>query len=111
MFYVKKKIEISAAHKLKLTYRSKCENLHGHNWIVTIYCKSEKLDENGMVIDFSLLKKVVKDKLDHKIVNEELDGFNPTAENMAYWICSQFKQCYKVEIQESDGNTAIYEKD
>ena len=33
MYTVIKRMEVSAAHSLKLSYRSKCENLHGHNWI------------------------------------------------------------------------------
>lgn len=37
MYTVIKRMEVSAAHSLKLSYRSKCENLHGHNWIITVY--------------------------------------------------------------------------
>ena len=36
MYFVKKRIEVSASHKLNLSYASKCENLHGHNWIIEI---------------------------------------------------------------------------
>lgn len=36
MYTVIKRMEVSAAHSLKLSYRSKCENLHGHNWIITV---------------------------------------------------------------------------
>lgn len=108
MYYIRKRLEISASHKLNLSYPSKCENLHGHNWIITIYCKSEKLNPNGMVVDFTHIKQQVQDKLDHKNLNEELD-FNPTAENMARWICEQIAGCYKVEVQESEGNIASYE--
>lgn len=43
MFTVVKKLEISASHQLKLTYKSKCQNLHGHNWIVHIYARSAVL--------------------------------------------------------------------
>ena len=110
MYTVIKRMEISAAHQLKLSYPSKCENLHGHNWIVTVYCRSKELNSDGMVVDFSHIKKVVKDQLDHKNLNDVL-SFNPTAENMARWICDQISTCYKVEVQESEGNTAIYEKD
>ena len=35
----------------------------------------------------------------------------PTAENIARWVCKQIPQCYKVEVQESEGNIVIYEKD
>ena len=44
MYYVRKKLEVSAAHNLKLDYESKCEGLHGHNWNIVICLKSEELD-------------------------------------------------------------------
>ena len=36
MFTVTKRLEVSASHQLKLDYPSKCQNLHGHNWIITV---------------------------------------------------------------------------
>lgn len=110
MYTVIKRLEISAAHQLSLSYDSKCCNLHGHNWIITVYCRSKELNADGMVTDFSWIKKVVKDQLDHKVINDVLP-LNPTAENIAYWVCSQVPHCFKVEVQESEGNIAIYEKD
>ncbi|MEG0948962.1 MAG: 6-carboxytetrahydropterin synthase QueD [Bacteroidales bacterium] len=109
MYTVIKRMEISAAHRLSLSYPSKCEQLHGHNWIITVYCQSETLNNDGMVVDFTHIKQVVKDQLDHKNINEVL-SVNPTAENIARWICDQIPSCVKVEVQESEGNTAIYEK-
>lgn len=103
-------MEISAAHRLNLSYESKCQNLHGHNWHVTIYCKAEELNKDGMVCDFTHIKKAIHEKLDHQYLNDILP-FNPTAENMARWMCEQIPTCYKVSIQESDGNIATYEKD
>ena len=110
MYYVSKRMEIAGAHNLKLDYESKCTNLHGHNWIVIVYCKSKALDRNGMIIDFKQIKQLISDKLDHQYLNEVVD-FNPTAENMAKWICDQVPYCYKVSVQESEGNIAIYEEE
>lgn len=110
MYYVTKRMEIAGAHQLDLNYESKCSSLHGHNWIVTVKCASEKLDENGMVCDFTHIKKMVHDKLDHACLNKVLD-FNPTAENIAKWICDQVPNCTTVSVQESEGNIAIYERD
>ena len=109
MYYVIKRLEISASHHLDLNYESKCNNVHGHNWIITVYCKSETLNENGMVTDFTGIKKLLVDKLDHRNINDVLK-FNPTAENMAKWITDNVPNAYKVEVQESEGNIAIYEK-
>ena len=110
MYYISKRMEIAGAHNLKLSYESKCQNLHGHNWIVIVYCKSEELNKDGMVIDFKHIKNKITDKLDHQYINDIVD-FNPTAENMAKWICEQIgEKCYKVSVQESEGNIAIYER-
>lgn len=110
MYYVSKRLEISFAHRLELDYESKCGRLHGHNAIVTVFCCSEKLDRNGMVTDFSKIKETVSGRLDHLYINETA-GFNPTAENLAHWLCSLIPNCYKVIFQESEGNTAAYVKD
>lgn len=110
MYYLKKTIEISGAHRLDLNYDSKCTELHGHNWTITVYCKSRTLDENGMVVDFAEIKRLVADPLDHRILNDVL-SFNPTAENLARWCCEQVPHCYRVDVQESAGNIATYETD
>ncbi len=110
MYTVIKRLEVSAAHSLRLSYPSKCERLHGHNWIITIYCRARELNADGMVTDFSHIKQEISARLDHCNLNDVLP-FNPTAENIARWVCEQVPHCYKVEVQESEGNTAIYEKD
>ena len=108
MFYIQKRMEISASHQLALDYESKCCKMHGHNWIITVFCKGEELNHNGMLVDFVEIKTRIKEKLDHTFLNDILD-FNPTAENIAYWVCNQIDSCYKVTVQESEGNIATYE--
>lgn len=121
MFLISKRMEIAYAHNLTLPYNSKCKNLHGHNGIVTVYCKADKLDpETQMVIDFKILKELIHDKLDHGYINDIISGINPTAESMAKWICDTINDtvfennrfagciCYRVDFQESEGNIATY---
>lgn len=110
MYYVSKRMEIAGSHKLTLSYDSPCQNLHGHNWIITVYCKAEQLNEDGMIIDFKKIKERIHKVLDHQNLNEVLD-FNPTAENIARWVAEQIPSCYKAKVQESEGNIAIYEFD
>ncbi len=110
MYTVIKRLEVSAAHSLRLSYPSKCQQLHGHNWIITIYCRARELNADGMVTDFTRIKEQVMGQLDHRNLNDVLP-FNPTAENIARWVCRQVEHCYRVEVQESEGNMAIYEED
>ena len=111
-YEVSKRMEIAGCHQLTLPYESKCENWHGHNWIVTVYVGANELD-HGMVIDFTHIKREIHDKMDHHNFNDVFD-FNPTAENIAKWICEQVNTmragatCYKVTVQESEGNIATY---
>lgn len=110
MYTVSKRMEIAGAHNLKLSYESKCANIHGHNWIITVFCRAENLNSDGMVVDFKHIKEMVHGKLDHAYLNDVVP-FNPTAENMAKWICDNVPGCFKVMVQESEGNVAIYEED
>ena len=57
MYYVSKQMEIAGCHRLELPYDSKCRKVHGHNWIVTVYCKSRELNAEGMVVDFKDIKE------------------------------------------------------
>jgi len=105
MFRVTREIEFCYGHRL-LNYDGKCKNLHGHNGRAIITLESETLDDRGMVIDFSDMKKVVSqwidDNLDHRMILQEADPIvpilremkepmflidtNPTAENIARLI-------------------------
>ena len=116
MYYVSKRMEIAGSHHLNLPYESPCSRTHGHNWVVVVYCRSKELTEYGMIVDFAKVKKKIHGALDHHDMNS-IFNFNPTAENMAAWICDavndicEVGECYKVSVQESEGNIAEYVRD
>ena len=110
MYYLTKTLEISGAHRLSLDYKSKCTELHGHNWTITVHCRARELDRNGMIVDFAEIKRRIADPLDHKVLNDVIPC-NPTAENLARWCCEQIESCYRVDVQESHGNIASYERE
>lgn len=110
MYYVSKRMEIAGSHRLSLSYDSKCSRLHGHNWIITVYCRARELNADGMVVDFKHIKDRIHNYLDHGNFNDLLP-FNPTAENIARWVTEQIPECYKAVVQESEGNVAMYTDD
>jgi len=96
-----------AAHRLG-NYNGKCANIHGHTWQIEVNVGGEQLDEIGMLIDFSQLKKMLRkvlEQFDHCYINEAVEAFrttegkkglNPTAENLAQYIY----HCLTEELQQ-----------
>ena len=80
----------SGAHRLRYLH-GKCEELHGHNWKVEVSVVSNRLNKEGVVIDFNILKQKlekVSKLLDHTYLND-LPFFSrkePSSENIAKYI-------------------------
>lgn len=137
MYKLKTKASFDSAHFLK-DYDGKCSNIHGHRWSVEIEVGAETLESDtqnrGMVIDFSNLKKDLKeiaDYFDHSLIMEigslrqatedalvaenlrivKVD-FRPTAENFAKYIYDEMtSRGYKVieaSVYETPNNVASY---
>lgn len=81
---VSKKTSFDAAHHLP-NYDGKCRNPHGHRWVVELGVSGKVDSETGMVVDFSWLKKVLKEEVTDKFDHSNLNDFypNPTAETIA----------------------------
>ena len=89
MFQIRVKADFAAAHFLR-DYHGKCENLHGHNYKVCAHVQGKRLDEGGMLLDFTELKAALKkviEKLDHTNLNDiAFFEQNPSAERIAVYI-------------------------
>ena len=124
MYSVRVEAAFAAAHFLS-HYRGKCENLHGHNYRVRLWAAGEELDEGGMLADFGILKKVLKEvlaPLDHGNLNDNPAFKNdPSAERIARHIYEALKSRLKdysvepallraVEVYETPTTMARYEE-
>ena len=96
MFELTVEREFSSGHYLR-NYRGRCENPHGHNYKVRITLSGAELDEAGLLLDFKLLKQVMRpviDRIDHQMLNdlEPFTTINPSAENIARYFYQQTNQ-------------------
>ncbi len=88
--------DFSASHQLR-NYGGKCENLHGHNFLVEAEVCGSKVDpDTGMLVDFKDLKdnlQAVLRDLDHKHLNDlpQFERVNPSSENLAYFVFQGLK--------------------
>ena len=112
----------SGAHRLRHLH-GKCEELHGHNWKIEISVVSNRLNKEGVVIDFNILKqkmeKVLK-TLDHTFLNNlpYFSGREPSSENIAKYIFGRLKAELKghpailkeVTAWESETSSATYSR-
>lgn len=141
MYTVKTKISFEAAHRLYNvdTYSKECrDNLHGHSYRVEVVVGLDNINSAGMVIDFKLLKKIIKDsiedKYDHSCILRKCDPIaNTIKENCnkvilvdesptAEWMSKQFYEMIEsrinsfssdlhvvsIGVQETENNIAYY---
>jgi len=99
---VTKQFDFEAAHFLT-KYHGKCERLHGHSYKLFVTVEGP-LQENGMVIDFVILKKIVKERIIEKFDHQSLNDFfeNPTAENVVVWIWNELEDLSTLLQAEKD---------
>jgi len=120
MFEILVRSQFSAAHQIR-GYGGKCEVLHGHNWIIEATAHNPDVGKDGMLMDFSELKKKlnrVLETLDHKFINElpEFKDINPTSENIARFVFKKLKALLEAEnvslksisVWETDTSCATY---
>ena len=124
MFELKVRTHFSAAHKI-INHPGKCQYLHGHNWNVDVLVQSRELNHIGMAVDFSDVKKIVKeviDPLDHSYLNEHPTFStvenNPTAEVISRYVFNEVRgrlrniaphaEVKRVDIYETDTCSASY---
>lgn len=133
MYRVTQQIDFCYGHRL-LNYEGKCKDLHGHNGRAVISLEGEKLDERGMLVDFTDIKRVIRGwiekELDHRMILHKDDPLlpvleahqqpvyvipaNPTAENIARLIfdyaCAQNFPVVEVVLWETRNSRAAFKK-
>jgi len=101
MYELKITSQFAAAHQLRALVGG-CENLHGHNWKVEVTVMGNALGDDGLLMDFRVIKehtKEILDDLDHKFLNEigAFKSMEPSSENIAHHIFKTFSDRLEVD--------------
>ena len=114
MFEISVEHTFAAGHALR-EYKGKCENVHGHNYKVRVTIAGDKLNAAGLLMDFVDLRAQIKkfiERLDHRFLNDipPFDKLNPSAENLAKYICDEIEPQARNQGLRVDGVT-VWETD
>lgn len=95
MYEVTVRQHFDAAHCLR-GYGGRCERLHGHRFEVAVTLAGNRLNDIGILYDFTELKGHLQEllsRLDHFSLNEvpPFDSENPSSENIARFIYGEVK--------------------
>lgn len=124
MFQITVEDSFAAAHRLR-GYQGKCQQIHGHNYRVRVSLEGEQLDDTGLLVDFSDLKRLLDEllePLDHRLLNEvpPFDTLNPTAENLARYLYDELSRqlasrpglrVAEVRVWETERASAAFRRD
>ena len=108
MFEITVEATFSSGHYLR-NYHGKCENPHGHNYRVLVTLQGKELDDIGLLLDFKLLKQVMRpvvNYLDHQMINDlkPFDEVNPSAENLARYF---YQETSKQMLEMTNGRVSV----
>lgn len=118
---ITRRFQFCAGHRV-FNHESKCNHIHGHNYVLFVTVEADELDSLGRVIDFSRIKEILGDWIDkywdHNFLvnsedplceivrpfsknNQPYEFFksNPTAEIMGYAFLEVAKRLLPKEIR------------
>ena len=114
MYEVTVNAHFDSAHYLR-EYHGRCENLHGHRWQVEASVRSSQLNQIGLALDFTELKKALREtvaQFDHVCLNDlpEFSSINPSSENIARVIFDKVtNRLHEQELDFTVFSVKVYE--
>jgi 6-pyruvoyltetrahydropterin/6-carboxytetrahydropterin synthase len=113
MYIVSVQAHYDSAHYLR-HYKGKCENLHGHHYVVEVALQAEELNRGGLAYDFVDIKRHLRDLadgLDHRNINEvpPFDEIEPSAENQARFFFDELRSRVPDPMKDAILYTRVWE--
>lgn len=124
-YELNKDFQFAAAHYVPSEAAGKCRRVHGHTYFANLTVAGDELDETGFLINFAVLKKLIHDRFDHTLLNDDTACFDendpdrfPTTEVVARTIAELVQAhldqtvnkpvCLQVFLRETPTSYVVY---
>lgn len=124
-YELNKDFHFAAAHFVPSEEAGKCQQLHGHTYYANVTVAGDELDEAGFLVNFAIIKRLIHDRFDHSLLNDDNEHFSnvlpdrfPTTEVVARTISDIVQrhldgtvnrpQCVQVFLRETPTSYCIY---
>jgi len=113
MYIISVQAHYDSAHYLR-NYHGKCEQLHGHRYVVEAALATSELGPGGISFDFVIVKRelrAIAERLDHGNLNEipPFTEIEPSAENQARYFYEELKAVLPKEMADALLYTKVWE--
>ncbi|RKN72983.1 6-pyruvoyl trahydropterin synthase family protein [Paenibacillus ginsengarvi] len=124
-YELNKDLQFAAAHYVPAEEAGNCRKLHGHTYFANITVAGDTLDSAGFLVNFSILKRLIHERFDHTVLNDDRESFDdqhpdrfPTTEVVARTICDIVQRyldgtenkprCLQVYLRETPTSYCLY---
>jgi 6-pyruvoyltetrahydropterin/6-carboxytetrahydropterin synthase len=85
-----------SAHRLPhVPADHKCFRMHGHSFRIEVLVAGEVDPRLGWLVDFGeiarLVEPIIREELDHRVLNDVPGLENPTSEVLAHWLWNRIR--------------------
>ncbi|WP_020620070.1 6-pyruvoyl trahydropterin synthase family protein [Paenibacillus daejeonensis] len=124
LYELHKDLHFAAAHYIPHESAGACQTMHGHTYFADLTIAGDVLDDAGFLVNFSTIKRLVHDQLDHTLLNNHAifggkpELRKPTTEVVARVVCEMVQahlntlpnrpQCLQVYLRETPSSYVIY---
>lgn len=102
-YELNKDMHLAAAHFIPSEAAGKCQDIHGHTYVINITVAGDQLDSSGFLIDFKILKSLIHRPFDHTLLNDH-ELFSDKEDNWSYptteVIAGQFWKLIQTELNQ-----------
>ncbi|WP_170008314.1 6-carboxytetrahydropterin synthase QueD [Bacillus fonticola] len=123
-YELNKDFHFAAAHYVPHEEAGACQRVHGHTYTCNVTVVGDELDNSGFLVNFKVLKELIHNRFDHRVLNEDewfsdkhADRF-PTTEVVARMVWETIQahlntlphkpSCIQVFLRETPTSYVIY---